>query len=86
MDEVGKAPPSVDLDDRDPLPIFRFELWVAVDRDLLQLEAELTVRSRDHSPGRLAEVTARRGVEDDLDAQRISSSLTRTASNASSCG
>src|SRR3954452_20488492 len=46
MDEVGKAPPSVDLHDRDPLAIFRFELWVAVDRDLPQLEAELIVRSR----------------------------------------
>jgi hypothetical protein len=63
---VDEAPPPVDLDDRDPLAVLRLQLGVAVDRDLAQLEAELVVRGRDDTPGRRAEVAARRGVEDDL--------------------
>src|SRR5512135_827811 len=66
MHVVREAPPSVDLHDRDPLPELRLELGVAVDRDLAQLEAELVARSAHHPPGRLAQVAARRGVEDDL--------------------
>ena len=66
MDEVGEAPPPVDLHDRDPLPILRLELGVAVDRDLAQLEAELVACSRDNAPRSLAEVAAVGGVEDDV--------------------
>jgi len=66
MNVIDEAPPAVDLDDRDPLPVRRLELGIAVDRDLPQLEAELVPCLRDHPPGRLAEVATRRGVEDDF--------------------
>jgi hypothetical protein len=66
MDVVDEAPPSGDLDDRDPLPVRGLELGVAVDRHLAQLEAELVARRSDDAAGRLAEVAARRGVEDDF--------------------
>jgi hypothetical protein len=66
MDVVDETPPAVDLDDRDPLPVRRLELGVAVDRDLSQVEAELVARGADDAAGGLAEMTARRGVEDDL--------------------
>jgi hypothetical protein len=63
---VDEAPPAVDLHHRDPLPVGRLELGIAVDRHLAQLEAELVARNRDDTPGRLAEVAAGRGVEDDF--------------------
>jgi hypothetical protein len=63
---VHEATPPVDLHDRDPLAVLRLELGIAVDRDLAQLEAELVVRSVDDALGRLAEMAARRGEEDDL--------------------
>jgi hypothetical protein len=63
---VDETAPAVDLDHRDPLAVGGLELVVAVDRDLPQLEAELVARRRDDAPGRLAEVAARRGEEDDL--------------------
>ena len=66
MDVVDEAPPAVDLDDRDPLPVRSLELGVAVDLHLPQLEAQLLSCLRDDAPGRLAQVAARRRVEDDL--------------------
>ena len=66
MHVVRETPPPVDLDDRDPLAVCRLELRIAVDRDLTQLEAELGLHLRDDAPGRLAEVAAGRGEEDDL--------------------
>jgi hypothetical protein len=63
---IDEAPAAVDLHHRDPLPVRRLELGVAVDRDLTQLEAERVARGRDDAPGGLAEVAARCGVEDDL--------------------
>jgi hypothetical protein len=66
MDVVHEAPPAVDLDDRDPLPVRSLERGVAVDRDLAQVEAELVPCLRDDTPGRLAEVATRRCVEDDF--------------------
>ena len=63
---VREAPPPVDLHDRDPLAIRSLELGIAVDRDLAQLEAELVARRGDDAPGRLAEMAARRGIEDDF--------------------
>jgi hypothetical protein len=66
VDVVDEPPPSVNLDDRDPLPVRGLELGVAVDCNLLQLEAELVARSRDDATRRRAEVAARRGVEDDF--------------------
>ena len=66
VDVVGEPAPSVDLDDRDPLPILGLELGVAVDRNLPQLEAEFVMRSTDNAACRLAQVAAGRGVEDDI--------------------
>ena len=66
MDVVHEAAPAVDLHDRDPLAIRRFELGIAVDRDLPQVESELVVRRAHHAPSRCAEVAAGRRIEDDL--------------------
>jgi hypothetical protein len=66
VDVVHEAAPAADLHDRNPLAVRRFELGIAVDCDLLQVEAELVVRGTDDAPRRRAEVAARRGVEDDL--------------------
>ena len=66
MDVVDETPPAVDLHHGDPLAVGGLELGIAVDRHLAQLEAELVARSRDDAPGRLAEMAARRGEEDDL--------------------
>ena len=66
MDVVDEAPPAVDLDDRDPFAVGRLELGVAVDRDLTQLEADLYPRRRHDAAGRLAEMAARRGIENDF--------------------
>jgi hypothetical protein len=63
---VDETAPPVDLDDRDPFAVRGLELRVAVDEDLLQLEAELVTRSRDDAPRGRAEMAARRGEEDDL--------------------
>jgi hypothetical protein len=63
---VDETPPAVDLDNRDPFPIFRLEPVVAVDGDLAQLEAELVARGADDTTSRLAEVAAGGRVEDDL--------------------
>ena len=62
---VDETAPPIDLHDRDPLAVRGLELGVAVDRDLAQLEAELVARRDDDAPGRLAEVAARRGEEND---------------------
>jgi hypothetical protein len=62
---VREAPPPVDLDDRDPLAVLGLETGIAVDRDLPQLEAELVLRRADDAPGRLAQMAAGGGVEDD---------------------
>jgi hypothetical protein len=67
VDVVDETPPPVDLDDRDPLPVCRLQVGIAVDRDLPQVEAELVPRRADDAAGGLAEMTARRGVEDDFD-------------------
>ena len=66
MDVIDEAAPAVDLHDRDPLPVRRLELGIAVDRDLPQLEAELVARRGDDAAGRLAEMAARRSEEDDV--------------------
>ena len=63
---VDETAPPVDLDDRDPLAVRGLQLGVAVDRDLLQLEAELVACCGDDAPGRRAEVAAGRREEDDL--------------------
>jgi len=61
IDEVDKGPPSVDLDDGQPLPILGLELGVTGDVDLVERLAAL-----DEDCARpLAEVAAVRVVEDD---------------------
>jgi len=63
---VHEATPAVDLHDGDPLAVLRFELGIAVDLHLPQLEAQL-LSSRGHDAlGGLAEVAARGGEEDDF--------------------
>jgi hypothetical protein len=66
VDVVDETPPAVDLHDRDPLPVLSLESGIAVDRDLPQVEAELVPRRADDAARRLAEMAARRGVENDL--------------------
>jgi hypothetical protein len=66
MHVVDETAPPVDLDHRDPFSVRGLQLGVAVDRYLLQLEAELVARSGDDAPGRRAEMAAGRGEEDDF--------------------
>ena len=66
LDVVDERALAVDLDDRDPLAVRGLQLGVAVDRDLLQLEAEFVACCGDDAPGRRAEVAAGRREEDDL--------------------
>ena len=66
MDVIHEPAPAVDIDHGDPFAVLGLELGVAVDRHLTQLEAELRVGSADDPTRRLAEVAARRRVEDDL--------------------
>jgi RNA polymerase sigma factor (sigma-70 family) len=56
----------VDLDDRDPDPVFELELLVGFDVDLLEFEPEPLALRQDGFPSHVAEVTAGPGVEDDL--------------------
>ena len=66
LDVVREAPPAVDLDDREPLPVNRLEGLVTRDFDLAQLEAEL-VAERPHLFERaLAEMAACRVVDGDV--------------------
>jgi hypothetical protein len=66
MHVVDETPPPVDLHDRDPLAVCSLELGIAVDRDLSQIEAEFIVCRRDDALGRITQVAARRGEEDDF--------------------
>ena len=66
LDVIGKAPPPVDLDDREPLAVFGLEGLVAGDIDLAEREAELGLERPDLGERPLAEVAARRVVDDDV--------------------
>ena len=66
MHVIHEAPSAVDLHHRDPLAVRGLELGIAVDRYLPQLETELVLHLRDDALGGLAEVTARRGEENDF--------------------
>jgi hypothetical protein len=62
---VGEDALAVDLDDGDQLAVGRLELRIAIDRDLLELEAQL-VPERPHLCQRsLAEVATHAVVERD---------------------
>ncbi len=65
LDEVREGTLAVDLNDRDPLAIAAFELGVAADVHLLQLEAELVPRGLDDTLRRRAEVAFLGLVEGD---------------------
>ncbi len=65
FDEVGERLLTVDLDDRDALPVPGLELRVAVDLDEVELEPELRLRLSQHLERALAEMALRRAVERD---------------------
>jgi hypothetical protein len=64
--EVDERALAVDLDDRQELAVARLELGIAVDLDLLQLEAELVPKPNHGFPRALAEVAPLRAVETNL--------------------
>jgi len=63
VDEVHERPPTVDLDDRQPLSVRRLERVVAADVDLVERVAELRVQ---HGARLLTEMAALGVVEDDV--------------------
>jgi hypothetical protein len=63
---VGKTPPAVDLDYRDPLAVRRLELRVPADVDLAQVERELLAKPAQLLERALAEVAALRVIDDYL--------------------
>jgi hypothetical protein len=65
VDEVHERALAVDLDDGKPLAIPGFELWIAADVDLLEVEPQLVSSGSNRGERSLAKVTARRVVEDD---------------------
>ena len=65
LDEVRERTLAVDLHNRDPLAVVAFELRVAGDVDLLQLEAELVPRGVDDPLRRRAEMAVFGVIEDD---------------------
>jgi hypothetical protein len=66
IDEVHEGALAVDLDDGEPLAVLRFELFVAADVDLPELERHLGTDILEHTTGALAEVAALSVVERDL--------------------
>ena len=66
MDVIDEAPLAADLHDGYPLAVLGLQCRIAVDRDLTQLEAKLVARRIDDAAGCLAEMAARRAIEDDL--------------------
>jgi hypothetical protein len=63
---VREAPPAVDLDDREPLPVHGFKGVVAGDVDLAEIEPELRLEGPELLERPLAEVAALRVVDDDV--------------------
>jgi hypothetical protein len=63
---VREAAAAVDLDNGQPLPMRGFERRVARDLDLAEIEAELELQLPDHFARAIAEVAARRMVENDV--------------------
>ena len=64
---VRKSPPAVDLDDRQPRAIALLERRIAGDVDLAEIEAELVAQSTHLLERALAEMTACRVIDDDVD-------------------
>ena len=65
VDVVDEGPLAVDLDHRQPFAVLRFELRVAADVDLLEVERNLAAHLPDDCAGTLAEVTALRVIQRD---------------------
>ena len=65
VDEVDELLLPVDLHYGQQLPVASLELGIAVDFDLLQVEAELALGLDDRGPSTLAEVASLRAVEAD---------------------
>ena len=63
---VGEAPPSVDLDDWEPLAVLGLERLVTGDVDLVEVEPELGLEGPHLGQRPLAEVAALRVVDDDV--------------------
>jgi hypothetical protein len=61
--EVDECALAVDLDDRQQLAVASLEIRVAVDQDLVQLEAELVPELDDRLARTLAEVAPLRAVQ-----------------------
>lgn len=66
LDVIGETPPSVDLDDREPLPVLGLERVVARDVHLAQGEAELGLKRPHQRERPLAEVATLRVIDDDV--------------------
>ena len=66
LHEVREPAAPVDLDDRDPLPVFGLESGVAADVHLPQLEPELGLESAHLCERALAQVALLSVVDDDL--------------------
>jgi len=66
MDVVHKPPFTADLDDGNPLAVPRLELRITVDRDLAQIETLLLLHLRHDAAGRLTQMAALGGVENDF--------------------
>jgi hypothetical protein len=65
LDEVRERALAVDLDDGQPLAVAGFQLRVAANVDLLELELEVGANLLDRAPSRGAEVAALGVVEGD---------------------
>ena len=66
LDVIGETAAPVDLDHRQPFPVFGLERGVAGDVHLAEVEAELVPKVCDHAAGALAEMAPIGVVEDDL--------------------
>ena len=65
LHEVDERLLAVDLDDREQLAVAGFEVRIAVDQNLLELEAELVPERPDRLLCALAQMTARSPVQAD---------------------
>jgi hypothetical protein len=68
VDEVHERAASVDLDDRQPLPVASLELVVTRDVDLSEVEPQLVAEARDLVARAVAEVATLGVVDDDAPA------------------
>ena len=65
VEVVDEGALAVDLDDREPLPMLRFELRIPSDVDFLELEGDVAPHLLDDRASTLAEMAALRVVQPD---------------------